>query len=360
MKILHCIYDHTGNPWVAGGGAVRACELNRRLADRHDVTVVCGKYPGAKDYRENGLQFRFVGTPRNNYLLSTFSYAYHAACFIRASKTDFDVIIEDFAAYNPLFSFLHNKNAVLQVHQKEGLHILRKYLLLGVPFYFLERFYPRFFRNSLTVSEISKKKFSLPDDSPVIQNGFDDIYLSVPEKPEDEYVLFLGRLEIDSKGLDILLDAWRNLTGIPLKIAGRGKDEKKMKEKINGFGISDSASLLGFVQGQEKIDYISRSKFMVIPSRFEGQPIVILEAAALGKAVVVSDIPELSCAKEEGFGISFRTEDATDLAEKITKLWHDKSLRKEMGQQGREFAKVFSWDRITERYEKFLLTVYNK
>jgi hypothetical protein len=36
------------NPWVGGGGAVRAYEIYRRLAERHDITIVCGAYPGAK------------------------------------------------------------------------------------------------------------------------------------------------------------------------------------------------------------------------------------------------------------------------------------------------------------------------
>jgi len=82
MKILHLIYDHINNPWVGGGGAVRVYEIYKRLADRHYITIVCGKYPEAKDYEEGNLRFHFVGTSKNNYVLSTFSYAVKAAQFL--------------------------------------------------------------------------------------------------------------------------------------------------------------------------------------------------------------------------------------------------------------------------------------
>ncbi|NTU41942.1 MAG: glycosyltransferase family 1 protein, partial [Nitrospirales bacterium] len=52
MRIVHCIYDHIRNPWVGGGGAVRMFEIYRRLSQRHRITVICGKYPGARDYQE--------------------------------------------------------------------------------------------------------------------------------------------------------------------------------------------------------------------------------------------------------------------------------------------------------------------
>lgn len=97
MKILHLIYDHVRNPWVGGGGAVRAYEICRRLAERHHITVVSGKYPGASDYREGNLSFKFVGTTRNNYVLSTFCYAARAAGFIASHAKEYDVVVEDFA-----------------------------------------------------------------------------------------------------------------------------------------------------------------------------------------------------------------------------------------------------------------------
>jgi glycosyltransferase involved in cell wall biosynthesis len=96
---------------------------------------------------------------------------------------------------------------------------------------------------------------------------------------------------------------------------------------------------------------------MIIPSRYEGQPLIIVEAAACAKPVIVSDIPELKYAVDAGFGLSFRTGDEKDLAKKINFLLGNPSLRREMGIKAREFAREFTWDRIAEEYEKYLLGI---
>ena len=49
MKICHLIYDDVNNPWLGGGGAVRAWEIYRRLAADHEITLVTGKFPGGGD-----------------------------------------------------------------------------------------------------------------------------------------------------------------------------------------------------------------------------------------------------------------------------------------------------------------------
>ncbi len=90
---------------------------------------------------------------------------------------------------------------------------------------------------------------------------------------------------------------------------------------------------------------------------FEGWGIVVLEAAACGKPVIVSDIPELQYAVDAGFGISFKTGDAKDLASKIRFLLENEQLRIEMGQKAREYANDYTWDKISLDYEQFLFKV---
>jgi glycogen(starch) synthase len=197
LKILHLIYDHIGNPWVGGGGAVRAYEIYRRLAQRHDVTVVCGKYPAASDHREGNLAFRFVGTASDNYVLSTFCYALKAADYVKTAAGDYDVVVEDFAPYNPVFSFRRRRDAVVQLHQREGLRHLKKYALLGVPFFLIEKYYPRLFRNAVVISELSRDAFGLGGRAAIIPNGFEKAVLE-QETEDGGYILFLGRPFVSS------------------------------------------------------------------------------------------------------------------------------------------------------------------
>ena len=355
MKILHLIYDHINNPWVGGGGAVRVRELYRRMSDRHEITVVCGKYPGAENYNEDNIRYEYVGSNRNNYVLSTFCYAAKAAQYVKTNARNYDIVVEDFAPYNPAFSFLRHKNAVLQLHQREGLRHLKKYAVLGIPFLVIEKFYPRLFRNALAELPEAKKKFGLRGNVRIMPNGFDPKLLSL-EPEEEDYMLFIGRFHINQKGLDTLSEVMR-LVGLRLVIVGGGKDEQAVKTLFKDTVETGRAEFAGYARGEKKEELLRKCLFMVVPSRYEGQPLIIMDAAACGKPVIVSDIPELKYAVHAGFGLSFKMGDAIDLAAKMNLLIADVSLRQKMGMRAREYARNFTWDNIAEDYEQYLLSV---
>jgi glycogen synthase len=355
MRILHFIYDHVNNPWVGGGGAVRVHEIYRRLSARHSITVVSGRYPGAAHYQEGNLDYVFAGTAKNSYFLSTFSYALSAAKLLREKEGRFDVLVEDFAPYNPLFAFRRRRDAIVQVHQKEGIEHFKKHGVLGLPFFSIESFYPRLFRNFVTISDISRQKFRLRGEGVVIANGFDAELLH-GAITEGSFILYLGRLHIDQKGLDVLRDAMK-YNPFELRIAGGGKDEREVRDLFSELTGSGLVKMTGFVRGEEKADLLRTCKILILPSRYEGQPLTLIEAAACGKPVIVSDISELSYAVDAGFGLSFKTGDAKDLAQKIAFLLGNRSVRLEMGRRGREYARKFTWDTIAAEYERFLMDI---
>jgi glycogen(starch) synthase len=241
------------------------------------------------------------------------------------------------------------------LHQREGLRHLKKYAVLGIPFFLIEKYYHRFFSNAVTISEISREAFGLKGRVGVIPNGFDQT-LSYPEVGEGDYLLFLGRLHIGQKGLDTLSAALR-LTGSRLVVAGGGKDEGKVRTLFSKAVATGQVEFVGFVSGPKKVDLLRKCLFMVSPSRYEGQPLTVIEAAACGKPVIVSDIPELKYAVHAGFGLSFKTGDAKDLAAMMNLLIADASLRQNMGMRAREYARNFTWDNIAEDYEQYLLSV---
>jgi glycosyltransferase involved in cell wall biosynthesis len=323
------------------------------LSRRHQVTILCGKYPGAKDSEEGPLRVRFVGTERHNYILSTFSYALQAARFVRRYGQEFDIVVEDFAPWNPVFSvFLTQRPTVLHVNHREGLGILRRWLLLGLPFYILEAVYPKLFRHVAALSEGTREKIGL-DKAVIIPAGLPEGLCDTFQGEKDEgYLMYVGRLHIRNKGLDTLLEGVK-ASGASLLLSGKGRDEAKLREMAERLGLK-GVVFAGFLGEEEKLRAIARSTALVLPSRFEGQGIVILEAAACGRPVIVSDIPELRYAVDAGFGLFFRTGDSRDLAEKIRILFGDASLRREMGRRAREYAAHLTWEKISERYEAFL------
>jgi len=326
------------------------------------VTLLSGNYPGAADYAENGLRFVFCGS-RKNYLWSTFSYALEAASLVKKQGQRFDIIVEDFAPWNPVFSvFLTKKPVVLHINHREGINILRRWLVAGLPFFLIEKFYPRAFKHVTALSVETRKKIGIAG-AVLVPAGIDEKFFEEPQSlaSADEAVpplLYVGRLHIKNKGLDTLLYAMKGLDA-KLLLAGRGKDEGCLNQIIKRLGLNNVA-LAGFVGETEKIHLLQNTQALVLPSRFEGWGIVVLEAAACGKPVIVSDIPELRYAVDAGFGISFKTGDPKDLARKIRLILGNGQLKRDMGQKAREYAKNCTWDRIALDYEQFLLKIIKK
>src|SRR5688500_8946270 len=100
LRVLHCIYDDPKNPWVGGGGAVRAFALYRRLAPRlASVTVVTGSYPGARDEVIEGVRYVRLGA-RRPYVWSRLTYSLAATRLL--ARGDYDVAVFDFSTYTLL------------------------------------------------------------------------------------------------------------------------------------------------------------------------------------------------------------------------------------------------------------------
>jgi glycosyltransferase involved in cell wall biosynthesis len=245
------------------------------------------------------------------------------------------------------------ENAVIQLHQSEGFQHIKKYFIFGVPFLIAEKIYPKFFKRAITINEIGKIRFGLRKNVGIISNGFDPMLIE-QKALEKDYILFLGRLHINQKGLDTLLASLK-FTNARLLIAGSGKDHSKVLKMFKNYINSGIVELIGFVSGKNKVELLCNCNFLVMPSRYEGQPIALIEAAACQKPVVVSKISELKFAVDEGFGVSFETNNPKELGEKINYLLKNEKVRKEMGQKAREYARNYTWDNIADKYEKFLI-----
>jgi glycosyltransferase involved in cell wall biosynthesis len=117
---------------------------------------------------------------------------------------------------------------------------------------------------------------------------------------EKMQVLFLGFL-ISSKGIqDILklglLFKKNNVNNIKIVIAGKGKLESWLMEKILSNGLNDILEFVGWVDNKEKSELLKNSMVYFLPSYKEGMPISILEAMCHSMAIVstrVAGIPDL-------------------------------------------------------------------
>jgi glycosyltransferase involved in cell wall biosynthesis len=106
-------------------------------------------------------------------------------------------------------------------------------------------------------------------------------------------VVYCGRLAVFPKGLDILVEGFalfnRRHPDTRLLLIGDGKEKTSLQELCRDLGLSSSVLFTGSLYGEEKTSWISKGHVFAHPSRTDGLPATILEAAALGLPCVVSE-----------------------------------------------------------------------
>jgi len=165
-------------------------------------------------------------------------------------------------------------------------------------------------------------------------------------------VLFVGRLT-EAKGVDILIKAIKILKEkyqkeIKAAIVGKGYLEEELKELVMELGIEKEVEFLGVRRDIEKL--MKSTKLFVLPSRWEGLPLTILEAMSSGAGIIatkVGGIPEVIQNGKEGILIS--PEDPEALAKGITELLKNRELRIKLG--------INAYKKVKEQYS---IEVYTK
>lgn len=154
----------------------------------------------------------------------------------------------------------------------------------------------------------------------------------------DDYILYFGRL-IEEKGVDYLIQAMAAAPHVFLKIIGDGPDVNKLKSLVSRLGLHN-IEFIGAKWGDELKDYLSRARFVVVPSIwYENYPYVILQAFASAKPVIGTDrggIPEMIIHGQ--YGLVYPALDIRALTKSICELWSNPARCKEMGQNARRFV----------------------
>ncbi|MEK7211342.1 MAG: glycosyltransferase family 4 protein [Patescibacteria group bacterium] len=151
-----------------------------------------------------------------------------------------------------------------------------------------------------------------------------------------EGALYFGRLSHE-KGLDVLIQAAKRLPDIPFKIVGSGPLAGGLPAVARRHGVLNIC-FAPHLHGSELWDEVARARIVVLPSVwYENYPLSLLEAQALGRPIVASNIggiPEIVLEKKNG--LLFSPGDAEDLARKIKALYYDEARLRSFGLLARE------------------------
>lgn len=178
---------------------------------------------------------------------------------------------------------------------------------------------------SATNIAVSKSVASrMPAPCVVIPNPADlSLFLNGASTTRDRDIVFLGRL-VSEKGCDLLLQALARMAsrGVrpSLTIIGDGPERPKLDQLVVGAMLQDRVTFAGPQMSDDLARLLRRHNIMVVPSTYE-EPfgVVALEGAASGCVVLGSDGGGLPEAIGPA-GMTFRRNDADDLADKLTHL----------------------------------------
>lgn len=359
MRVLHLIYDDPRNPWVAGGGAVRAFEIYRELGDRVDATIVSGSYPGARDGTVGGVRYRRLGA-RGPYAWSRLSYALAASRLLRTAE--YDVAAFEFSVYTPIL-LPRDRPIGLVIHHITGPTARERFGgVVGGAVAAVER---RMLRRAQHISVSAE--WGLEEVRPLapeasvhlVGAGVGEEFFTV-ERREEDYLLFFGRLDVFQKGLDTLVEGYAALRARrpgspPLLIAGRGKDAERVARMAAEHGVAEHVRLLGAVPDGRRLELLAGARLLLMPSRFEGFGLVAAEAMAAGVPVVASragSLPEV--VDEPRGGVLVPPEDPAALAAAAAALLEDDGRRARLSASARESARRYRWAAVAERHLGFL------
>ena len=222
--------------------------------------------------------------------------------------------------------------------------------------------------------------FSMKQDIVVVPMGVNPRFWSAgrdrhlqkpPSRIEAPRILYAGRL-IDLKGVDYLIQALpavlKAFPDTQLLVVGSGPMKDALINLSTRLNLTDKVIFIDTVSQEKLLDYYLSASLFVLPSIVnekgltEGLGVVLLEAMACGIPVVgsnVGGIPDII--KDGETGLLARQKEPDSLAQKITRIFSDASLRHKLVKNAYKMVeKRFLWDGISEKFIEIYRGVLNR
>ena len=386
MKIL--FYADT----VFGFGGVQRvlAVIAKALSDEHDVTILStDTYVNLSmyGYRQSNVKFDYITyqgkIDLEFYLCKTISFLYkkilphssatsklYSYSFFRPSykrqliskinSGHYDTVVGVHAFLSlhlaAVRNRLNSKNVTAWMHNSyDALFEKNNPYLPG-----LKSFFSNEMKRLDGIVVLSKSDASLFRDNLGLEcmTIYNPLTLEPRGKASSEYkkILAIGRFSPKHKGFDLLIKAFANFAQTDsdwtLEIVGEGEEEFIYRQLIIENHLEKRVKLCPFTKDIQR--HYAGASVYVLSSRWEGQPLVLVEAMAHGLPIVSSDLP---VAKEllegRGCGIFFNCGDINDMALALSRMsstteWAD------MSEKALKTSSLFKVENIMQQWVKVL------
>ena len=192
----------------------------------------------------------------------------------------------------------------------------------------------------------------LPRDTPVevIPNGVHRFWFETPGPDggsRGAHHLFVGRMD-DQKGVDILFHALASTpTSWPVKLIGDGWQRQEYEALAGSLGVGERVQFLGHQDKTAIRKAMAECGSLVVPSRSENYPLVLLEGMACGCPVVASAVGGVGeMIETEVSGLLVEAEDSAGLGAALVRLEESAALRRELATGGSAVAERHQWPKV--------------
>ncbi|MGB3642256.1 MAG: glycosyltransferase family 4 protein [Rivularia sp. (in: cyanobacteria)] len=223
--------------------------------------------------------------------------------------------------------------------------------------------------NTVSPQGLDKMRDYIPEITPhssVIYYGL-ELPTIQPKTPcfDPPTLLCLGRL-VPQKGFDVALDAFASLLKrfpqIRLVIAGDGSERTTLINQAKELGIETAVDFKGLVAPEKVPALLNQATMVLLPSRFEGLPLVALQAAQMSRPIVATNVdglPKLVINQQTGMLID--KDNVTALSDAIAFCLENPHQTIKMGRVARErFQEIFSMDSCVNNYDALYRQIIQK
>jgi glycosyltransferase involved in cell wall biosynthesis len=195
-----------------------------------------------------------------------------------------------------------------------------------------------------------------PERVHVKPNFYPGVPVMVPWRERADQVVFVGRLSAE-KGVRTLLRAWAmwGEGAPPLRVVGDGE----LRGELEALALGLKVEFVGQLGPDEAQTEIGRARLLVLPSEcFEGFPMVLREAFALGTPAAVSNIGPLpDLVRDPESGCMFEPGDAESLLNTVRNAWENPALLERWSQGARaafeaKYTEDTNYAMLMEIYEQ--------
>ena len=360
MRLLLVNWQDRENP-QAGGAEIHLHEIFGRLAARgHDVTLLCGGWPGcAPAITLDGIHVVRVGTRH------TFPFLARRYFERTLASQRFDLLVEDVnkvPLYTPGWG---GPPVVALVPHLFGSTAFREFSApLASAVWLAERPLGRVYRgvpfqaiSTSTAADLEQRGIPRACIA-VIYPGIDTVSYTPRDGTRATAPVFayLGRLK-KYKGVHLVIRAFAAMhhPTATLEIAGAGDYRPALERLAASLDLGARVRFLGRIDEADKLALLRRAWALLLASPKEGWGITNLEAAACGTPVVASNSPGIrESVRDAETGFLVPHGEVRAMATAMTQLANDPALVTTLGVQARQFAETFTWERAAQETERHL------